>query len=98
MTPSQLVRAVAAATGESRRTIDRLGFRLLDEPSGQGEPDDLVLALDCPFCGHPIVLTTGPGDTPGLTSCDPCDVEFDFGPDEIYATDSRDLEPVTHAA
>jgi hypothetical protein len=98
MTQIQLDRAVAGATGESLRTIVGIGFRLLTEPAGRREPDDLVLAVACPFCGRPVVLATGPGDTPGLAGCDPCDVEFDFGPDEIYATHRRDVESVADAA
>jgi hypothetical protein len=49
MNQSQVERAVARATGESRRFIKRLGFSLIDD-----EPDHSVdpgLVIDCPGCG-----------------------------------------------
>jgi hypothetical protein len=48
MTQSQLDRAVARATGESRRTIGQLGFSLADplEPSLDQEPADVAKFLD----------------------------------------------------
>lgn len=46
MTPSELHRAVARATGESRRQIDRLGFSLVDPTAPL---DDLEPALPLRF-------------------------------------------------
>jgi len=48
MTQAELDRAVAAATGESRRTIHRLGFLLADplEPNFDPEPTDAARFLD----------------------------------------------------
>jgi hypothetical protein len=48
MTHAQLTRAVAIATGESRRTIGRLGFSLADplETRFDPEPSDVVKFLD----------------------------------------------------
>ena len=48
MTQSQVNRAVASATGESRRTIRRLGFSLVDPIDGpiDPEPSDIVKFLD----------------------------------------------------
>lgn len=48
MTQFQLDRAVAAATGESRRTIRGLGFSLADpvEVAFDPEPDDVARFLD----------------------------------------------------
>ena len=48
MSQSQLDRAVAAATGESRRTIGRLGFSLADplNPHFDPEPVDVAKFLD----------------------------------------------------
>ena len=48
MTQAQLDRAVAAATGESRRTIGELGFSLADplETHFDPEPSDVARFLD----------------------------------------------------
>jgi hypothetical protein len=48
MTQSQLNRAVSAVTGESRSTIDRLGFSLADplDPHFDPEPSDVARYLD----------------------------------------------------
>ena len=48
MTQTQLDRAVAAATGESRRTIGELGFSLADPlaPHFDPEPSDVARFLD----------------------------------------------------
>lgn len=86
MTQARLVSAVATATGESRSTIRRRGFSL-----GQGghvdlAPEDPVLALDCPFCGHPVPYPGLVRDgATALAECDPCDVFFEFNVDEVYA-------------
>jgi hypothetical protein len=98
MTRKQLERAVAGATGESLRTVRGLGFGLLADQPVDSRVEDLTLVIDCPFCRQPIALATGPGDEPGLAGCDHCDVEFDFGPDEIYVADGADLDAVDCAA
>ena len=48
MTQAQLDRAVAAATGESRRTVSELGFSLADplETHFDPEPSDVARFLD----------------------------------------------------
>jgi hypothetical protein len=98
MTRMQLERAVAGATGESLRTVRGLGFGLLTEATCEPRSDDLVLAVECPFCRHPVALATGPGDEPGLAGCDSCDVEFEFEPGESYIAVGPDLDAVCHAA
>ena len=98
MTRTQLERAVAGATGESLRTVRGRGFGLLAEWPVGPRIDELTLAVDCPFCRHPIALVTGPGDEPGLAGCDHCDVEFDFEPHEIYVAEGVDLDALIHAA
>jgi hypothetical protein len=98
MTRTQLERAVAGATGESLRTVRGLGFGLLAQHPADPRADELMLALDCPFCRHPIVLQAGPGDEPGLAACASCDVEFDFAPGEIYVAEGPDLDAVSHDA
>jgi len=49
MTRSEIERAVARATGETRGTIRRYGFTLIpDEPEADSGP---TLVVDCPGCG-----------------------------------------------
>ena len=98
MTRTQLERAVAGATGESLRTVRGLGFGLLAEQPADPRVEELMLALNCPFCRHPVVLQAGPGDEPGLAACASCDVEFDFDPVEIYVAEGPDLDAVCYAA
>ena len=57
MTQNELNRAVARATGESVRTIAKLGFVLLDDPPVEQEPlvvdwDDLEARRDRVFPQH----------------------------------------------
>ena len=85
MTRIQLARAIAGATGESPRTILALGFQVAPAPPRDLPPEDLCLAVDCPFCGRPARLPAGPAGVPPLADCDRCDVVFDFSPDEVYA-------------
>jgi hypothetical protein len=93
MTQAQLDRSIAYRTGESPRTIHRLGFGLHPARPGDLEPEDLRLVIDCPFCGHAIPYPGPARDgSATLAECaDPrCDVYFDFDPAEVYAaaTDS----------
>jgi hypothetical protein len=86
MTQYELVRAVAGATGESLRTIRGRGFSMLPEPSPRPEPNDLVLAVMCPFCGRASALPKGPRSAPSLAECARCDVEFDYPPADVFVT------------
>jgi hypothetical protein len=85
MTQSQLESTVARRTGESLATIRRLGFHAQVSPTADLEPEDLHLAVDCPFCGKGTKLPSGPGGLPPLAECDRCDVFFDYAPAEVYA-------------
>jgi hypothetical protein len=91
MTRSQLARAVAGATGESPRTIRARGFGPLPMRRTGLEPEDLRLAVDCPFCGRPTALAAGPGGLPPLAECARCDVAFDYPPANVYAASERAL-------
>jgi transcription elongation factor Elf1 len=85
MTQSQLDHAIAHYTGESLETIRCRGFRTRPV---ELEPEDLVLALDCPFCGRTVVLDTAPGvPLPAVAECDRCDVYFEYRADELYAVE-----------
>ncbi len=82
MTQSQLDRAVAAATGESLRTIHALGF---GRPA-ELEPEDLALRVDCPFCGAAVPAPAPhAADALAFAECARCDVAFDCPDDEVYA-------------
>ena len=86
MTQHQLERAVARSTGESLGTVRRLGF---GPTACSGlEPEDLALAVDCPFCGRACGLASDAGGLPAMAECDPCDLYFDFRADEVYAAPS----------
>ena len=70
MTQAQLDRSIAGLTGESPRTIHRLGFGLQPIRAADPKPEDLRLVVDCPFCGRPVPYPgrprrlAGPGRMP----------------------------------
>ncbi len=88
MTQAQLDRSIAGVTGESTRTIRRLGFGLQPARPRDPGPEDLRLVVDCPFCGRSVAYPGRVRDgSPALAECaDPrCDVYFDFAESEVYA-------------
>jgi hypothetical protein len=88
MTQAQLDRSVADRTGESPRTIRRLGFGLQTVARRDIEPEDFRLVVDCPFCGRAVPYPGRARDgSPALAECaDPrCDVYFDFAVADVYA-------------
>jgi hypothetical protein len=89
MNRSALERAVASATGESRRTVRRYGFSLVpDEPTA---PDTTAhLGLDCPGCGAEIALPKRNAELPELTECSRCDGAYPFAPHELYLAAALD--------
>ncbi len=101
MTQHQLDHAIARSTGESLRTVRRLGFapQLISTP--EPDPEDLALCLDCPFCRRQLVLVTSatePRTLPVVAECDPCDVYFDYRLDEIYAASPDPTAPLAAIA
>jgi len=82
MRQSALERAVARATGESRRTIHRYGFQLV--------PDDGAtelathLQLDCPGCGAGVTLPCSGPLLPMFAECAACDTAYPYEPAEVY--------------
>src|SRR5438067_935787 len=85
MTQLQLDRSIAALTGEPIRLVRQLGFSVLSAESEALEPEDFVLVLNCPFCGHPAPYPDQAGDgSANLAECDRCDVYFDYEIDEVY--------------
>ena len=76
--------------GESFTVVRRLGFRTESPMPDDPEPEELRLVLDCPFCRQavPYPGLVGGGLTP-LAECLICDVYFEFGIDEVYASEAR---------
>jgi hypothetical protein len=90
LTQSQLESAVAAVTGETVRTVHQLGFGISARRSGDLEPEDLRLVVDCPFCRHPVPSPAWARDgSLTLAECVICDVYFNATTDEIYAASAR---------
>jgi hypothetical protein len=92
MTQAQLDRSIAGLTGESPRTIQRLGFGLQATTTRDLEPEDLCLVVDCPSCGRPVSYPGVLGDgSVALAECaDPrCDIYFDFDLSDVYAASSQ---------
>ena len=87
MTQRRLDHAVAGATGESLRTVRRLGFTIPSAlPDGE-DPEGLFLAVDCPFCRQGVPYPGPACDGPDAPAeCPACDIYFDCGPDDIYAS------------
>lgn len=85
MTGSRLVAAVARTTGDSPRTVRRLGFgRPAGPPPTPAGPDDLHLAADCPLCGGPCRVPPHAGGPPVTCGCGRCGVGFDARPGDLY--------------
>lgn len=83
MTQSELERAVCRATGESRQTIRRYGFGLLEDQAESLVDPSLV--LDCPGCGAPLGAANLPPTH--FIECPRCDAVYPFTVDEIYVSE-----------
>jgi hypothetical protein len=93
MNQSEVERAVARATGESRRFIRRFGFSLLpDEPECRTNPG---LAIDCPGCGAAMELN-GVANLREL-ECPRCDAAYPIAADELYVVNSPIAQSVACA-
>jgi len=92
MTQAQLDRSIAGLTGETPRTIRRLGFGLQATTPEGLEPEDLRLVVDCPSCGRAVAYPGVLGDgSVALAECaDPrCDIFFDFDLADVYAASAH---------
>ena len=89
MNRSALERAVARATGESRRTIRRYGFSLAsdDFPSTMAPAH---LGLDCPGCGAGLPLHHTRPELPEFAECPNCDAVYPYEPEEVYLAETVD--------
>ena len=91
MTQAQLRRSIALRTGDSPRTLRRIGFQ--PGPKAQIYPDplDLRLVVNCPSCRRPVAYPgTARDGSPALAECaDPgCDLFFCFDPARVYAAEA----------
>jgi len=89
VTQAQLDHEVAGVTGESLRTVHRLGFSVVpDGPVGR-EPGPLYLVVGCPRCGAAALY---PGQLPDGScrpaECPGCDARFAFDLLDVYVTAS----------
>lgn len=85
MTQQQLDCAVATATGESLRLVRHHGFSLLDRIGPDHSVDEILLVIDCPFCGGAIPIASVPAQTAQPTAeCDHCELAFAYQPEDVY--------------
>jgi hypothetical protein len=89
VTQAQLDRSVARRTGESVRTVHRLGFSTLPEGPTGAEPEGLYLVIDCPHCRRPAPFPgqLADGSCP-LAECAACDALFAFDLLDVYVAAS----------
>ncbi len=85
MAQIQLTCQIARITGEPLCTINKLGLRVIPDQPDSLEPEDVELALNCPFCGLPVPFPGLASDgSETLAECDQCDIYFGFDVDEVY--------------
>ena len=89
MTQAQLDHEVAAATGESARTLTRLGFSTPPGGHAGTDPGALYLVVDCPHCGGAALF---PGQRPdgsySMARCPGCEAVFGFDVLDVYVAAS----------
>ncbi len=85
MTQLQLDSAVADATGESLNLVRNLGFSLMAPGRTDLEPEEIDLAVACPFCRRAVAYPgrTRDGAMP-LAECLACDVYFAIAPEQVF--------------
>lgn len=100
MTRALFLSAVALATGENLRTIERIGFghksrTRRDEPTD----DDPLAVIDCPCCGGTVVLAWNRTDAlPDMAECRTCDIAVPYSPAEVYEVSLDDVVVPTPCA
>ena len=90
MTQAQLERSVAARTGESPRTIHRLGFGLQPTHRPTDSPRIFASSSTARSAAGPSPIPVLGHGTPALAECpEPrCDVYFDFAISDVYVVRS----------
>lgn len=101
MKQSLIDRSVARITGESRQTISRYGFSLLEhEPAC--ESDEVAIAVECGGCGRIVRLAaTQYHAVEPEAVCRRCDAIYPVTADELFAIDTpndRLAEPLQERA
>jgi hypothetical protein len=89
MTQTQLDRSVARTTGESLRTVHRLGFSALPGGTARPRPEALYLVVDSPCCNErsPFPGQRADGTRP-LAECRRCEARFAFDLLDVYVAAS----------
>jgi hypothetical protein len=94
MNHSEVERAVARATGESRRFIKRFGFSLIaDEPE---DLTDAAIVVDCPGCGA-VFDVENVANLLSELECPRCDAVYPITTDELYVADTPRAAPAACA-
>ena len=89
MTQSQLDRSVARTTGESPRTVHRLGLSSLADGPDEPHPEALYLVIDSPCCHErsPFPGQRADGTCPPA-ECPRCEAPFAFDFLDVYVAAS----------
>ncbi len=89
MTQMLIDRAVSEATGESLRTVHRLGFSALPGGTARPQPEALYLVVDSPCCNErsPFPGQRADGTCP-LAECPRCEARFAFDLLDVYVAAS----------
>jgi hypothetical protein len=88
MNQSEVERAVARATGESRRFVKQFGFSLVEDLRADPDP---ALVVDCPGCG--AVLNPDDAGNRHELECPRCDAVYPVGAEELYVLDGPSAAP-----
>jgi hypothetical protein len=89
MTQQQLNRAVSKSTGETLATITARGFDIMPSRDDLHDDGPRYLWMDCPFCGHAVLLSTGgPDDLPEFAECSQCDTAYDYRGTEVFDSEA----------
>ena len=92
--------AVARATGDSLRSINRIGFsHMPDHVRDEVSPGDPLTVIDCPCCGGTVVLSWDRAEAlPEFADCRRCETIIDYHPWEVYRMRLDDIEiPMTRS-
>ena len=93
MSRSRLLSVVARITGDTRATINRLGFGL-DRGVERPQPirDDPLTMFDCPCCGNPIILASdNKTPLPAFAECHRCESIVHYEAHEVYRSHIDDV-------
>ncbi len=94
MSCTRIHTAVAQATGDSLRAINRIGFSAMSQQNPNDiDSNDPLTALDCPCCGGTVVLSWDLADTlPELAECRRCETIINYHRWEVYQIRLDDID------